>query len=83
MLQARNRLDLAEESIRADHRGELRLEHLDRDLAIVLEVVREVDRRHAALAELSLDLVAVGEGGLQRALMFGQRSPRGAAGLKT
>ena len=63
VLQVRRDLDLAQESLGAEHRGELRLEHLDRDVAVVLEVVREVDRRHAARAELALDAVAVGEGG--------------------
>ena len=32
-----------------------------RDLAIVLEIVREIDGRHAARAELALDAIAVGE----------------------
>ena len=41
------------------------LEHLDGDLAVVLHVVGEVDGRHAALAELTLDLVGVGQGGLE------------------
>ena len=42
-------------------RTEIRMQHLDGDVAIVLEIVREVDRRHAARAELALDAVAVGE----------------------
>ena len=41
------------------------LRTLMRDLAVVLEVLREVDGRHAARAELALDAVAVGEGGGQ------------------
>ena len=45
--------------------GELGPEHLDGDLAVVLEVVGEVDRGHAARAELALDAVAVREGGAQ------------------
>ena len=59
MLQRRRRLDLDHEPLGAEHRGEFRLEHLDRDLAIVLEVVREIDRGHAARAELALDAVAI------------------------
>ena len=39
--------------------AELGAEHLDRDLAVVLEVLGEVDRGHAAPAELALDPVAV------------------------
>ena len=64
MLEAGGDLDFGEEALRAERRGELRLEHLERDVAIVLEVVSEVDRRHAALAE-SARAVAVGKGGLQ------------------
>ena len=41
--------------------GELGAEDLDGDLAVVLEVVREVDRGHAALAELALEPIAVGQ----------------------
>ena len=33
--------------------------------AVVLEVLREVDGGHAALSELALDAVAVGEGGAE------------------
>ena len=62
MLQIRRGLDLGEEPLGADHRGELRPQHLDRDLAVVLEVLRQIHRRHAARAQLPLDAVAVGEG---------------------
>ena len=41
------------------HGGELGPEDLERDRAIVLEVAGEVDRGHAAAAELALDRVAV------------------------
>ena len=62
MLQRRDGLDLAEEPLGADHRGQLGPQHLDGDLAAVLEVVREIDGGHAALAQLALDAVAVGQG---------------------
>jgi len=42
---------------------ELRVQDLQRDGAVVLEVVGEIDRRHAPAPELPLDAVAVGEGG--------------------
>ena len=61
MLQVGRDLDLGEEAIHAEHRAELGLEHLERDLALVLDVLREVDGRHAAFAELALDGVAAGE----------------------
>ena len=38
------------------------MQDLDGDLAAVLEVLGEVDGGHAALAELALEAVAVGEG---------------------
>ncbi len=45
--------------------SELGLQHLDGDFAMVLQVLGEVDRRHAAAAEFTLDRVAVGKRGLQ------------------
>ena len=54
-------LDLPEEPLRAEHRGQLRPEHLERHLAPVLEVVGEVDGGHAAAAELTLEAVAARE----------------------
>ena len=38
------------------------LQHLDRDGPVVLQVVREVDRGHAAPPELALDAVAIAQG---------------------
>jgi hypothetical protein len=61
MLQRGDRLDLAEEALGADDRGELGTQHLDRDLASMLEIFGEVDRGHAALADLALDSIATGE----------------------
>ena len=49
-----------------EHRRELGLEDLDRDLPVVLFVVREIHGGHAARAELALEAVAAGErGGLR------------------
>ena len=55
-------LDLFEEAVGADDGGELGAEHLEGDLAVVLQVVGQVNGRHAAVAEFALDAVAVGEG---------------------
>ena len=63
MLQRGGGLDFHHEPLGADDGGELRLQDLERHLAVVLEVLRQVHRGHAALAELPLDAVAVGEGG--------------------
>ena len=62
VLQGRDRADLPHEPLGADHGGELGAEDLDGDLALVAEVLGEVHGGHAALAELALDPIAVGEG---------------------
>ena len=56
-------LDLLNEPLGAKDRGKLRPQHFDGDLAVVLEVVGQIDVCHAAFAQVPLDLVAVGEGG--------------------
>jgi hypothetical protein len=63
VLQGGDGLDLAQEPLGANDRGQFRPEDLDRDLAVVAQVLRQVDGGHAALAELPLDAVAVGQGG--------------------
>ena len=55
-------MDLAQEALGAERGGELGAEHLEGDLAVVLEVVGQVDRGHAAAPELALEHVAVAEG---------------------
>ena len=61
MLQVGDGLDLTQKPLGADHRGEFRSQHLDRDLTVVLEILRQVHRRHAPLTELALDAVAPAE----------------------
>ena len=39
------------------------MQHLDGDVAIVLEIMSEIHRRHAARAELTLDAIVAGECG--------------------
>ena len=41
------------------------MQHLERDRAVVLEVGRQHDARHAAAAEIAVERVAVGERGLE------------------
>jgi hypothetical protein len=55
-------LDLPEEPLRADLEGDLGAQHLERHLAVVLQVLGEVHGGHAALAQLALDAVAVRQG---------------------
>ena len=66
MPQSGREPDLLQEPLGAEDRGQLRAQDLDGDLAVVLEVLRQVHRGHAALAQLPLDAVAVGEGGGER-----------------
>ena len=43
----------------------LRIQNLERDVAFVSYVAREIDRGHAARADLAIDRVAAGECGVQ------------------
>src|SRR6476469_5376231 len=65
MLQAAGDADLAEEPIGPKRAAELGPHHLQRDRPTVLEIPSEVDRGPAPATELSLDGVAVGQGGLE------------------
>ncbi len=61
MLEPGGEADLALEALGAERRGELRVEQLEGDRAVVLEVRREPDRGHAAASELALERVAVSQ----------------------
>ncbi len=61
VIESRGDADLAQEPFARDGLGQFRMQHLDRDLAMMLEIVREEHGGHAAGAELALDAVAVGE----------------------
>ena len=62
MLQLGGDTDFAQEPLGADGGRQLRLEHLDRDLALMLRVAGEVDHGHAALTQQALDVVMAGKG---------------------
>ena len=62
VLQIRRGLDLGQEPLGAEDGAQLRPQHLERDLPVVPQVVGEVDGGHAALPQLPLEAVAVGEG---------------------
>ena len=79
VLKARGEADLAQEPVGAQAGGQLGPEDLDRDRAIVADVVGAIDHGHAAAAELPLESVAVGEGNGKAAGRVGQRAVR--AGL--
>jgi hypothetical protein len=61
MLQVGRDLDLREEALDTKHRSKLRVEHFQSDTAIVSDVAREIDGRHAAAADLTLDGIASSE----------------------
>jgi hypothetical protein len=63
MLEIRRRLDLGQESLGAKRRGEIGMQHFDRDATLVFEIAGEVDRGHSALPEFSLEGVAIGKRG--------------------
>ena len=62
MLQPGSGLDLPEEPFGTEHMRQLGAEDLDRHLAIVPKIARQVDDRHAAPAEFAFDPVSAGEG---------------------
>ena len=62
VLQVGRGRNLGDEPLGADDGGQLGAQHLDGHLALVLEVLGQVHRGHAAGPELALDAVAVGKG---------------------
>ena len=65
MLKAGRELDLAEKAGDSAGPAQLRPDDLDRHVAAVSQVLRQVDRRHAARADLALESVAFSERGHQ------------------
>jgi hypothetical protein len=59
MRELRRDPNLAQETLGAEHRAELRVEHLDCDVAPVANVARKVDTSHTATTNLALDAVAL------------------------
>src|SRR5439155_9322041 len=54
-------LDLAQEALGPDRSAEIRSEHFDGYLAVVLQVQGEMNRGHPPLAQRALQAVAVGQ----------------------
>ena len=63
MAESRGDADLIQEPVGAEDGGEFGAQHLERHVAVVLEVAGEVDGGHPAGAEFALDAVAIGERG--------------------
>ena len=59
------RLDLAQEPVGADCRGDLRFQYLQRNLALVSKVGRKLYGGHAAFTKLPLDAIAPCERSVQ------------------
>ena len=58
--------DFAEEPIDAEQSpAEVGVQDLDRDLAVVTQVLREPDRCHTASAQLALELVPISQCGVE------------------
>ena len=68
--------DLPDEPLGAQRVRQLGMEDLQGDGAVVPEIAGEIDRGHAATAELALEQVAVGQGGLEPFEGLGQRDIR-------
>ena len=76
MLQTRGRTNLGAKALAAQRRAEIGVQHFDRDIAIVFDVVREVHGGHAAGAELAIEAVAAAKGGGE-AIVDGQGAQGG------
>src|SRR5437660_1668672 len=61
MGEARRDFDLAEEALGPEGGRQLGTEHLDRDGAAVLQVLGQIDRRRAAVAQLPVQRVTIGQ----------------------
>ena len=65
MAHARGGRDFHHEALGAEYGGQFGLEDLERDSAVVFQVLGEIDRRHAPAAHLPLDPVEDGQGSRQ------------------
>jgi hypothetical protein len=61
MLEPRSRANLGEETLAAECGAKVRMKHFHGDVAVVLEIVRDVDGRHAALAQLAVYSISIGQ----------------------
>jgi hypothetical protein len=72
MVQVGGGRDLAQKALGPEGVDQLGTEDLYGYLAIMLEVVREIDRSHPACAKLAVEAVAIGQGVLKSGLEIGQ-----------
>ena len=76
MGEAGRDLDLTEEALGPESGRQLGPEHLDGHGAAVFQVLSQVHRCHAAVAELPVERVASDKGGLQTCRSLGHAAPR-------
>lgn len=81
MLEMRRHPNFAQEPFAAEHGAKLRIEDLERDLAIVFRVACEIDRGHSSTADLAFDVVATGERGPE--LLDAVNAQKTTAGIVT
>jgi uncharacterized membrane protein YfcA len=62
MLQPGRQADLLEETFRSQGGGQVRMQHLEGDWPVMLEVAGEVDGGHAAVPQLALEDVSLEQG---------------------
>ena len=72
MVQVGGGRDLAQKALGPEGVDQLGTEDLYGYLAIMLEVVSEIDRSHPARAKLAVEAVALGQGCLKSGLEIGQ-----------
>ncbi len=76
MLEIRSSRYLLHESFGAEHGGEFGAQDFNRDLTVVLKILGKINRGHAALTDLTLDLVAASKCGFQVFPAVGHRELR-------
>ena len=59
MIQARGELDLAQESLRTERRGDVGMKHLERDESFMFRILRQIHSCHSAAAKLAVDGVCI------------------------
>jgi hypothetical protein len=73
MVELGGNADFPQESLASQDGREFGPHDLYCDIAVMLEVVRQVDRGHATLAQLPFDCVSIGQGRLQTLELISHR----------
>ena len=73
MVKLRDQPDFSHESLAAQLGRDVGPQHLQGHIAVVLQIVREVDCRHSALAQFAVEAIAVAQGAGKLGTKFGCR----------